>query len=141
MSFGPKHHRAEPAAAALLAGISLFEGFSDDDLGRTAELGQRIEVPVGTVLVDQGDPGTYCYVVIDGSADVYVSGEYVATSGPGAMIGEMALIDHRPRTATVVASGPMTLLRFDTGAFRALLDEMPKAAERVHAVLGARLGD
>jgi CRP-like cAMP-binding protein len=131
----------ETPDADVLAGISLFEGFSAEELGRTAQLGQRIEVPPGSVLVDQGDPGTFCYVVLAGNADVYVSGEYIATSGPGAMIGEMALIDHRPRTATVVAAEPMVLLRFDTLAFRALLEEMPKAAERVHAILGARLGN
>jgi CRP-like cAMP-binding protein len=140
VSSGPQH-RTDSPDAAVLAGIALFEGFSAEELDRTAQLGQRIEVPAGTVLVDQGDPGTFCYVVISGSADVYVSGEYVATSGPGAMIGEMALIDHRPRTATVVSSGPMVLLRFDTLAFKALLDELPKAAERVHAILGARLGN
>jgi CRP-like cAMP-binding protein len=140
VSSGAQQHPADSPEADVLAGIPLFEGFSADELGRTAQLGQRIEVPAGTVLVDQGDPGTFCYVVISGSADVYVSGEYVATSGPGAMIGEMALIDHRPRTATVVSSGPMVLLRFDTLAFKALLEELPKAAERVHAILGARLG-
>jgi CRP-like cAMP-binding protein len=140
VSSGPHQHRTDSPDVDVLAGIPLFEGFSTEELDRTAQLGQRIEVPAGTVLVDQGDPGTFCYVVISGSADVYVSGEYIASSGPGAMIGEMALIDHRPRTATVVSSGPMVLLRFDTLAFKALLEELPKAAERVHAVLGARLG-
>lgn len=125
----------------MLAGVPLFEGFSAEELRRTAQLGQRIDVAAGTVLVDQGDPGTFCYVVITGSSGVYVNGEYVATSGPGAMIGEMALIDHRPRTATVVAIDDMQLLRFDTKAFRALLEELPKASERVHAILGARLGN
>jgi CRP-like cAMP-binding protein len=55
------------------------------------------------------------------------------------MVGEMALIDHRPRTATVVADGDMKLLRFKTRAFRTLLDEMPKASERVMTMLRARM--
>ena len=138
MQFGHKHEKPD---TEVLVEVSLFEGFTTDELARVAELGERIVVEAGTVLVDQGDPGTYCYVVIHGSAGVYVSGEYVATSGPGTTIGEMALIDHRPRTATVVATDPMELLRFDTLAFRALLDEMPKASERVHAILGSRLGE
>jgi CRP-like cAMP-binding protein len=139
VTFGSRQDSGGDPGSEVLAGIPLFEGFSTEELERTGGLGQRIDVPTGTVLVDQGDPGTFCYVVVSGSANVYTSGEYIATSGPGAMIGEMALIDNRPRTATVVAAEPMVLLRFDTLAFKALLDEMPKAAERVHAVLGARL--
>jgi CRP-like cAMP-binding protein len=54
------------------------------------------------------------------------------------MVGEMALVDHRPRSATVVAETPMRLLGFDTKAFRSLLDEMPKASQRVMSLLNAR---
>ena len=93
----------------------------------------------GAVLVDQGDPGTSCYVILAGVAGVYVRGEYVASSGPGSMVGEIALIDHRPRTATVVADSDLELLQFDSAAFRTLLEEMPKASERVMTLLRARL--
>ena len=57
-------------------------------------------------------------------------GDHVATLGPGSMVGEMALIDHRPRSATVLSQTPMRLPSFDTKSFRTLLDEMPKARER-----------
>ena len=106
------------------------------ELGGVDDLGARIEVPAGEVLVDQGDPGTHCFVVLDGTADVYANGEYVATNGRGSTIGEMALIDHSPRQATVVADGPMTLLRFDTRRFKALLEEMPKAPNESWAFSG-----
>ncbi len=122
-----------------LSSIALFDGMSSGELARVDELTTQIEVPDGEILVDQGDPGTYCYVVVEGSASVYANGEYVTTNGRGSMIGEMALIDHRPRTATVVADGPMTLLRLDTRQFGTLLEEMPKASERVMAILGSRL--
>lgn len=125
--------------AGGLTSVTLFEGLEPAELARVERLGRRVEVPAGEVLVDQGDPGTYCYVVVDGTASVYANGEFVTTTGPGSTIGEMALIDRRPRTATVVANGPMDLLRFDTSQFRALLDEMPKASERIMALLGSRL--
>ena len=51
----------------------------------------------------------------------------------------MALVDHRPRSATVVADTPMRLLAFDAAAFRSLLGEMPKAEERVLTLLADRL--
>ncbi len=124
---------------AWLSSVPFFEGFSNDDLHRVVDLSQQMEATAGTVLVDQGDPGTQCYVIVEGQASVYVRGEHVASSGPGSMGGEMALIDHRPRTATVVADTPMKLLRFGTREFRTLLDEMPKASERVMTVLRERL--
>lgn len=127
------------ADVAWLSSVPFFEGFSDVDLHRVLELSDQMEARQGTVLVDQGDPGTLCYVIVEGEASVYVNGEHVASVGPGAMVGEMALIDHRPRTATVVADAEMKVLRFRTQAFRTLLDEMPKASERVMTTLRARL--
>lgn len=122
-----------------MATIPLFEGMSEADLGRLVRLGSRVEVPPGEVLVDQGDPGTYCYAIASGTAGVFANGEHLATVGPGSTIGEMALVDHRPRTATVVANDDMVLLRFDTRSFKELLEGMPKAAERIHAILASRL--
>lgn len=124
-----------------LAAIPLFEGMSAPELNQLRRLGTRVEVDTGEILVDQGDPGTYCFAIAEGTAGVFVSGEHVATVGPGSTIGEMALVDHRPRTATVVANDPMVLLRFDTRSFKALLEDMPKAAERIHGILGSRLRD
>jgi CRP-like cAMP-binding protein len=78
-------------------------------------------------------------VVLAGQATVYVGDEVVASIGPGTMIGEMALVDHRPRSASVVAATPMRLVAFDTDAFAQLMTEMPKAHDRVIAMLAARL--
>jgi CRP/FNR family transcriptional regulator, cyclic AMP receptor protein len=135
MSFGSK-----PAdRARLLAEVPFFEGFSDDDLRRVVALSDEVAAEAGAVLIDQGDTGTHCYLIVEGMTSVYVRGEFVASVGSGSMVGEMALVDHRPRTATVVADTDLRLLRFDSSAFRRLLDEMPKASERVMLQLQARL--
>lgn len=123
----------------LLSGMSLFADFSADELGRVVELSEQRTFSAGSVMVDQGDPGTECFVLVSGSASVYVRGEYVTTSTSGSLIGEMALIDHRPRTATVVADSEVSVLRFDSDAFRSLLEEMPKASERIFETLRERL--
>ena len=122
-----------------LSSVPFFESFSGDDLRRVIELSNRMDAAAGAVLMDQDDPVTDCFVIVDGEASVYVRGEHIASLGPGSMVGEMALIDHRPRTATVVADTDMSLLRFRTSAFRTLLDEMPKASERVMTALRTRL--
>ena len=125
--------------AARLRGLAFFEGFSDADLDRVAQLADDVEVEAGELLIDQGRVGQECFVIESGQAEVFVGEEHLVTVGPGSMVGEMALIDRRPRTATVVATTPMALLAFDTKAFQKLLSEMPKAEERVHALLATRI--
>lgn len=123
----------------VLSEVPFFEGFGVQDLQRVVELSDEVALSAGSVVVDQGDPGTDCYVIVDGTASVYVRGDHVASSGPGSMVGEMALVDHRPRSATVVADTDLDMLRFDSNAFRKLLEEMPMASERIMTVLRSRL--
>lgn len=132
--------RRKPSERAdLLSKVQFFDGFSAEDLQRVVELSDEVVLSAGSVLVDQGDPGTHCYVILEGIASVYVRGEHVASLGAGSMVGEMALVDHRPRTATVVGDTDLDLLRFDSVAFAKLLEEMPKASERVMTLLRTRM--
>lgn len=126
------------AAAAELGDVAFFEGFTPEELARVAELAEEVDAEAGAQLMDQGRPGQECFVILDGTAGVYFGGEHAVSLEAGSMVGEMALVDHRPRSATVVAETPMRLLAFDTRAFRALLDEMPKASQRVMSLLNAR---
>ena len=70
---------------------------------------------------------------------MYGGEEHIATLEAGAMVGEMALVDHRPRTASVVAETPMKLISLDAKAFKTLLETMPKVHDRVMETLYARL--
>lgn len=125
-------------AAAKLVDVAFFEGFTNDELAKVAELADEVTAEAGAELMDQGKPGQECYVLLEGTANVFFSGEHIATLEAGSMVGEMALIDHRPRSATVVAETPMRLLAFDTKAFRRLLDNLPKASQRVMSLLNSR---
>src|SRR5688500_10761331 len=122
-------------AAERLAKVGFFEGFTPKELSRVAELVEEVDAEEGSELIDQGRPGQECFVIVEGQAGVYVNGERKATLGPGEMVGEMALIDHRPRSATVKALSPMKLLAFDAKRFQTLLEEMPKASQQVMAKL------
>ena len=122
-----------------LANVAFFEGFDHDHLRRVAALSSEVESPAGTVLIDQGDAGVDCFVIVEGSASVYMNGEFVAAVSEGTMVGETALVDHRPRNATVIADTDCKLLRFNARQFRQLLDEMPKASERVMTLLHDRM--
>lgn len=122
-----------------LGTVAFFEGFTPDQLHRVAQLADEVQAEQGAWIIDQGRVGQECFVILEGEAGVYVAGEHVATLGPGSMVGEMALVEHRPRNASVVASTPMKLVAFDTRAFNTLLVEMPEAHRRVIAMLSARL--
>lgn len=127
--------------AASLGEVEFFSGFAESDLRRIAELADSRTVEAGAVLMEQGRVGLECYVIRSGRARVFVGDEYVATLEPGSMVGEMALVSHLPRVATVVAVTPMELLSFDVKHFRTLLEELPEAAERVSRVLSERRSD
>jgi CRP-like cAMP-binding protein len=131
--------QARFALAVALRDVAFFEGFEPGELERVAGLADEVEALPGAVIIDQGRVGQECFVVLAGQATVYVGDEVVASIGPGTMIGEMALVDHRPRSASVVAATPMRLVAFDTDAFAHLMTEMPKAHDRVIAMLAARL--
>ena len=122
-----------------LANVAFFEGLERRELERVAALASRVEAEPGAELTDQGRYGDVCYVIVQGVANVYMNGQYVASVGAGAMVGEMAIIEHRPRVASVVAETPMVLAAFGTKEFQTLLEELPKTKERVYSVLGERL--
>lgn len=128
----------QQAAVAQLGDVAFFEGFTPDELARVADLADEVEAEAGAQLMEQGRPGQECFVILEGSAGVYFGEEHAVTLEAGSMVGEMALIDHRPRSATVVAETPMRLLAFDTRHFRQLLDSLPKASQRVMSLLNAR---
>ena len=134
MSFWKK----ETDSAEWLAGVEFFDGFTAAQMQRVAALGQEQEADAGALLVDQGDTGVDCYVIVEGTASVYVGGDFITSLAPGTMVGEMSLVGHKPRNATVIADTPMKLIRFDAEHFRQLLDEMPRASERVMALLHER---
>jgi CRP-like cAMP-binding protein len=110
----------------------------EEDLKKLAALGEPVDAEAGAILIDQGDVGLECFLVLEGEAGIFTSGHHVATIGPGAVVGEMALIGHKPRNATVTAQTPMRLLSFNISHFKTLLDEMPVAQEYIYGLLQER---
>jgi CRP-like cAMP-binding protein len=118
--------------------IALFARMSEAELARFAALGEPVDAEPGAVIIDQGDVGVECFLVLEGEAGIVTGGEHVATIGPGSVVGEMALIGHKPRNATVKAQTAMRLLSFDIPSFKKLLDEMPVAQKYIYDLLEAR---
>lgn len=121
--------------------IALFASMSNANLTKLAKLGEPVDAVEGAVLMDQGDVGVECFLVVEGEAGVVIGGEQVVTIGAGSVVGEMALVGHKPRNASVIARSPMRLLSFNIAAFRRLLDEMPQARDHIFVVLRERAAE
>ncbi|MEX2293397.1 MAG: cyclic nucleotide-binding domain-containing protein [Acidimicrobiales bacterium] len=121
-----------------LSHIALFASMSNADLTKLAKLGEPVDAIEGAVLMDQGDVGVECFLVLEGEAGVVIGGDQVVTIGTGSVVGEMALVGHKPRNASVIARSSMRLLSFNIVAFRRLLDEMPQARDHIYMLLRER---
>ena len=93
----------------------------------------------GDVLFSEGDVGEEMFAVIEGELELQLAGRAVDRVGPGAIVGEMALIDRSPRSATVVASVPSKVAPVDRKAFTYLVQEHPTFALQVMEIMAERL--
>ena len=118
-----------------LARVPLFATCSTKDLQKIAKASDEIAVKAGTTLVDQGQQGREAFIVVDGTAAVKRNGRKITTLGPGAVIGELSLLDRGPRTATVTADTDMTVLVIDQRNFAGVIDQVPALAHKLLATL------
>lgn len=114
--------------------VPLFAHMGHGELERLGQLADEVEVGLDEVLAEQGRMGHEFFIVLDGRVRVLDGKREITQLGRGDFFGEIALLDGRPRTATVVADGITRLLVVGHREFHALMDEFPDV--RV-AVLGA----
>ena len=98
-----------------------------------------VSLESGEVLFRQGDPGDSMFAVIEGELDVFVDDVLVDHIGAGRIFGEVALVEHSPRTATMVASSACVLARVDQRQFTFMVHETPTFALDVMKELIERL--
>ncbi len=97
------------------------------------------EFRAGTTIFAEGTPGDVMYVVLDGEVEVRVRNELVEVLGPGEIVGEMALIDAKARSATVVARSDCRLALVDERRFLFMVAQTPFFALHVMRVIVERL--
>ena len=121
--------------------MSLFAGCTDRDLSKIARAADEITVPAGYPLADQGQTGREAFVIMEGSATVRRNGKKVAVLGEGSVVGELSLLDHGPRTATVTTDTESTVLVLDQRHFSSVIDEVPHIGRKIMSVLASRIRD
>jgi CRP-like cAMP-binding protein len=125
-----------------LATVPLFAHFSAAQLQRVSRLAVRVREPKGTELVREGERGNEFLVILDGTVEVRHADQLVATLGPGAHLGEIALVDDRARrTATVVAITTVTVAYLGRREFAQLLSESPEFTNAILSAMASRITD
>ncbi|MDP9327216.1 MAG: cyclic nucleotide-binding domain-containing protein [Actinomycetota bacterium] len=125
--------------AKSLNQVPLFAGLSKRERERVARWADEIDEPAGYLLVNQGNFAHEFFVLLEGTVEVSKDGEHLADLGPGDFFGEIALVGHERRTATVRATTPVRAVVMHARDFGAMRSEMPSVCDRIEAAIRERL--
>ena len=123
----------------LLRTVPLFGGLRDRELERISALADIIDLPADRRIMSQGERGAEMFVLVTGNAHIERDGASLGDRGAGAVLGEIALLDGGPRTATVTLSKASRLLVLARREFLTLLDEFPEIRLRILETVASRL--
>ena len=118
-----------------LTSIPIFSELSPEEARRLATFATETSAAEGQILLKEGDYSVELLAIEEGTADVLQGERRIATLHPGDLIGEMGLLEHRPRNADVIASSPMRLLRLTHWEIRRMSDE---TVNRIKAIIEQR---
>ncbi len=128
----------------LIRDVPLLARLPEEELRALASNGHVHDYTTGTAIFHEGDPGDALHIVIEGGVRIVVAspkGEEatVALLGPGECVGELALLDGKPRSASAIASGATKTLVVRRDDFTRWLAERPKAAFALLETLSLRV--
>ena len=122
---------------ALLRRLSAFGACDRRALVALARIADEAVVEAGQVVCRQGGLARDCVAVVDGTLGVEIDGVRVATIRPGELVGELGVLDGRPRAATVTADGATRVLVFTGPWFRTVVHDHSRVREAVRNAAAA----
>lgn len=125
----------------FLRSVPLFEGLSGEDLLSVADVLEQVEHGAGATIFHEGDPGEDLYLVVRGRVAIEGGGRRVAELGEREFFGDLAVLDHQPRSADAVCVEDSQLLRLRGADLRELMVTRPPIVEAIVRVLVRRLRD
>jgi CRP/FNR family cyclic AMP-dependent transcriptional regulator len=123
----------------VLSAVPLFARCSRRELGHIADICVEEEKAAGSVLTREGQDGGLAFVILAGEAEVRQGDSVLGAVGEGEIIGELALIDGRPRSASVHALTDMRVLEINSDDFSGLLDKVPHFSRNLLVSLSLRI--
>ena len=127
-----------------LSRVAMFQSLGESDLEAMASVARQITAERGELIVSQGSDGESLYIVVSGQIRVYLSDEtgkemILGLEGPGAIFGEIAVLDGEPRSASVAAMEQTELLMIEGREFRRLLEAHAELSLGVIAALAGMI--
>ena len=120
---------------ARLTAIPIFSDLSDEEAKRLAAFATETSAAEGQMLMKEGDYSVELIAIEEGTADVIQGGKKIASLGSGDLIGEMGLLERRPRNADVIASSPMRLIKLTHWEIRRMSED---TVNRIKATIEER---
>jgi CRP-like cAMP-binding protein len=131
-----------PSLHEQLAKTPLFSGLTEPQLQQVSKIAVRSHEAAGAPLIREGERGDEFIVVLEGTVEVRHGKRVVATLGAGDHFGELALLDgHARRTATVIATTPVTVAYLGRHEFSSLLAESPEFSAAIRAATTRRVAE
>lgn len=126
------------------ADIGLFAGYPQADIRAIATQMKRKTYAAGTIVFHEGEPSDEVLIVLKGTASAYLdranaASIRLATFSPGTVFGELALLDHGPRSASVVADSDLVCYALSRAEYAELAEKSPSAAILFMAAIGREL--
>ena len=121
--------------AGRLLAVPLFGDLDAHDLSIVARYVEETLAEPGDLLIEQGAMPYELFVIEEGSVDVVRDGEPLATLGPGEVVGEIALLAHHRRMASVVARTPVRALTLQVDAVQEITAEMPEVGAALQSLM------
>jgi len=127
----------------LLRDVPMFAGLSPEDLEKIAEVAQEQFYPVGGIICEEGEEGNTLYIIVNGEVEVIKAAgdhhHHLAVRKSGNFVGEMAILESAPRSATLRALSEVRILSIEGDAFNNILLDRPEVAIAVLRNMSARV--
>jgi CRP-like cAMP-binding protein len=126
---------------AVLRGIPMFSGIPDHTLAAVAQIMEEVELPPGATFIAEAAVEGCLYLIVEGEVRVHSQGRTIITLGAGQAVGELAVLDPEPRSASVTTVTNARLLRLAKEPFDEVMADRPEIAQGVIRALCERIRD
>ncbi len=124
---------------AILQGMDIFAGTPGHLLAAVAQIVEEVELHAGEALIVEGALEDCLYIIVEGQVRVHSNSQTLITLGPGNSVGELAVLDPEPRSASVNAVGEVRLFRIDKEPFTEVMLRRPEIAQGIMRALARRI--
>lgn len=124
---------------AVVARLKELTELSDSEVVEVAKAGRLVNVPAGWTLIWEKTPADNAYYILEGEVSIQRSHQEIAALKAGDFIGEVAIMSHQLRTASVVTKTKVTALNFSAEVGRDLAARIPRIDAALTATTAQRL--